>query len=175
MIDPFALSRQPHSNPTSAPAGKRSPGELPGTAILCRLSLLAGLAAILAGCSSGGVSEAESIPTISPESVTAEEVEKYATAILAIEQKRELAYSDIQQLTNNQQVPDVTCTERNKVNSLDSNIREIAVNYCNQAKEIGEGQGLTIEKFNAITATAQSDSELQKRIQNELVRLQSSS
>lgn len=175
MTNPFALSRQPHSSQTSAPAAKRSPGELPWTAILYRFGLLAGLAAILAGCSSGGVSEAESIPTISGESVTAEEVEKYATAILAIEQERQKAYDDIQQITNNQQVPDVTCTQRNEVNGLGNDIKKIAVNFCNKAKEIGEGQGLTMEKFNAVTATAQSDSELQKRIQNELVRLQSPS
>jgi hypothetical protein len=109
---------------------------------------------------------------VSAKSITSEEVENYARTVLAIEPSRQTAYSEIQKLTNEENVPDVTCTEVSSVAALPTNIQDIAVNYCNQSKKIGESNGLTISQFNAITVSAQSDSELQKRIQNELVRLQ---
>jgi hypothetical protein len=109
---------------------------------------------------------------VSGESISAEEVENYAKTVLAIEPSRQSAYTEIQQLINDEQFPDVTCTQSDTIATLPSNIRDIAVNYCNQSKQISESQGLTLSQFNTITASAQADPELQKRIQNELVRLQ---
>jgi len=48
----------------------------------------------------------------------------------------------------------------------------IAVEYCNKSKKIVESNGLTIDKFNAITMTVQSDPNLEKRVQAELLELQ---
>jgi hypothetical protein len=133
--------------------------------------LLAGLTAILAGCSSNQVSDSQtSIPTVS--SIRAEEVENYAKAVLAIEPKRQEAYNEIQKMTNDEQVPNITCNKADTITALAKSVQDVAVNYCNQAKKIGEGQGLTMSQFNAITVSAQSNPELGKRIQNELVRLQ---
>jgi hypothetical protein len=104
--------------------------------------------------------------------VSAEEVENYAKAVLAIEQSRQAAYNEIQQIINEEQVPNFNCLQADTIYALPGNVRDIAVNYCERAKDIGETQKLTMTQFNAITVTAQSDSELLKRIQNELVRLQ---
>lgn len=112
------------------------------------------------------------MPTVT--SLTAEEIESYAKAILAIEQSRQVASKEIQQMTNNNTVPDINCTKAESIAALPKNIQGIAVNYCKQSKTfIDETQGLTMAKFNAITVTAQSNPELQQRLQSELVRLQS--
>jgi hypothetical protein len=141
--------------------------------VFLTLGWLVGLTAILAGCSSNSASETPTeIPTVSGDSISAEEVENYAKTVLAIEPSRQSAYNEIQQLINDEQFPDVTCTQSDTIATLPSNIRDIAVNYCNQSKQISESQGLTLSQFNTITASAQADPELQKRIQNELVRLQ---
>jgi hypothetical protein len=132
-----------------------------------------GLLAVLAGCSSQAVSDNPSpIPTVSAESVTAQEVENYAKAVIAIEPIRQEAYQEVQQNTNDQAVPDVSCTQPDSITALPNNLKKIAVNYCKQAKKIGEDQGLTMSRFNEITVTAQTDAILQQRIQNELLRLQ---
>lgn len=135
------------------------------------MAWLLGVTAIISSCSSNSASETPSpIPTVT--SVSAKEVENYAKAVLAIEQIRLSAYNDIQQIINEEQVPNFSCTQADTIYALPGNVRDIAVNYCERAKDIGETQGLTMTQFNAITVTAQSDSELLKRIQNELVRLQ---
>lgn len=134
---------------------------------------LVGLTVVLAGCSPASVSD--SSPSISPvpgDSISSEEVQNYAKAVLAIEQSRQEAYTEIQQLTNDEQVPDITCTQADTIAVLPLDVRDIAVNYCNRAKEFVENQDLTMSQFNTITVSAQADQNLQTRIKNELIRLQ---
>jgi hypothetical protein len=192
MKNPFALLCQPDlsrirerdsaslMSPQASPLAKLGASaaklyfrELRTLRVLSTLGWLVGLTAILAGCSSNSASETSTeIQAVSGESISAEEVENYAKTVLAIEPSRQSAYTEIQQLINDEQFPDVSCTKSDTIATLPSNIRDIAVNYCNQSKQISESQGLTLSQFNTITASAQADPELQKRIQNELVRLQ---
>jgi len=139
--------------------------------LLVILAWFAGFTAILAGCSSTPASNSPSpIPAVArPKD---EEIESYARAVLSIETNRRVAFEEIQKMTNNQTVPDVTCTETKSIAALSKNLQEIAVNYCERSKKFIEDEGLTMDKFNAITVSAQSNMELQQRIQNELVRLQ---
>lgn len=124
---------------------------------------------LLTGCSSKGASNSPTpVPTIT--SVTTEEIKSYAKAVLAIEPKRQEAYKEIQKDLKDEKVPEIVCTRADTITSLAKNVQDIAVNYCNQSKKIGESH-LTMQKFNAITLSAQTDQELQKRIANELVRL----
>lgn len=140
--------------------------------VLLSIGWLSGLATMLVGCASPPAAESPSpAPTVT--SLTAEEIESYAKAILAIEQSRQVASKEIQQMTNSNTVPDITCTKAESIAALPKNIQGIAVNYCKQSKKyIDETQGLTMAQFNAITVTAQSNPELQQRLQSELVRLQ---
>lgn len=141
--------------------------------IASTLGCLAGLTAILVGCSSNQVSDSPTpIPTVPAKSISSEQVKNYAKAVMAIEPKRQAAYSEIQKITNDEKVPDINCTKKDSIAALGKNIQDIAVNYCKQAKKIGQTQGLTIAQFNTITASAQSDTELRQRIQNEILRLQ---
>ncbi|MBE9130036.1 MULTISPECIES: DUF4168 domain-containing protein [unclassified Coleofasciculus] len=137
------------------------------------LCCLAGLTIILSGCNSAPDSDSSaSIPIVPAESVTPEEVQNYARAVMAIEGNRQEAYTEIQQMLDQEPVPDVTCTASDTVTALPSSVRDIAVNYCQNAKKIGESHGLTMVQFNTITASAQADPDLQRRIQNEMIRLQ---
>jgi hypothetical protein len=139
--------------------------------LLVTIAWFAGFTVILAGCSSTPASNSPSpMPTVT--SLKSEEIESYARAVIAIENKRREAYEEIQEMTNNQTVPDVTCTETKSIAALSKNLQEIAVNYCELSKKFIENEGLTMDKFNAITASAQSDLKLQELIKNELVRLQ---
>lgn len=130
---------------------------------------------MLVGCGGPPVAESPSpLPTVT--SLSAEEIERYAKAILAIEQSRQAASKEIQQMTNSDTVPDISCTKAESIADLPKNVRDVAVNYCKQSKKyIIENQKLTIAQFNAITVTAQSNPDLQQRLQSELVRLQNNS
>lgn len=139
--------------------------------VVSAIAWLAGLTAILVGCASNSASNSPTpIPTVS--SVSAEEVKNYAKAVLAIESSRKSAYTEIQKITNEQKVPDITCTKADTIAPLAKSIQDIAVNYCNQSKKIGESHGLTMNQFNAITISSQTNPDLKRRIHNELVRLQ---
>ena len=179
MTNPFALLYQPSSRRIlardryGASAVKPYRRKSLIIKVVSTIGWLAGLTGVLVGCSSNQASDSPTpTSTVSAKSITSEEVENYARAVLAIEPSRQTAYSEIQKLTNDEPIPDVTCTKADTIAPLPKKIQDIAVNYCNQSKKIGESYDLTMPQFNAITVSAQSDSELQKRIQNELVRLQ---
>lgn len=140
--------------------------------LLVAMGWFAGITAILTGCGSNPASESPT-PTPMVTSATSEDIENYARAILAIEPIRQAAYEEIQKMNNNETIPDVNCTKSESLAALSKNIQGIAVNYCQRAKKfIDDTEGLTMDKFNAITSSVQSNPELQQRIQNELVRLQ---
>lgn len=132
---------------------------------------LAGLMMLLAGCSTNKAANSPTpIPTMT--SVSTEQLKNYARAVLAIEPKRQEAYKEIRKsFDDDQNVPEIVCTRTDTIASLAKNVQDIAVNYCNQSKKIAESNSLTIQQFNGITLSAQTDQELQKRIYNELVRL----
>ena len=104
--------------------------------------------------------------------ITSDEVQNYARSVLAIEPVRQEAYNQIKQITGDRDVPAIACHQPNSLNNLNRDIREIAVDYCNQSIAIVEQNDLTIGRFNVITTSQQSDPDLQQRIQEELIRLQ---
>ncbi len=142
-------------------------------AVISTFVWLAGFAVILTGCSSKSVSDSVSsdspTPSLSASSISSEQVNNYAKAVLAIEQKRQEASEEIQKLSNNEKVSEISCTQPETIKALDQSIQSIAVNYCKKAKQFIQDQGLTVAQFNGITDKAQSDSELRTRIQNKLL------
>lgn len=101
------------------------------------------------------------------------EIRSYARAVLGIEPRRQTAFNEIQAIMGaGKSIPDVVCNETRTINQLDKAVRDIAVNYCTQAKSIIETNELTITRFNEITQRQQADPALQKRIQAELQSLQ---
>ncbi len=103
-----------------------------------------------------------------------DDIQAYAQSILEIEPIRRRAYDEIKRLLGSADVPPIACHRPSSFNSLDRNIRQIAVNYCHDSMQIVERIGLPSERFNAITTALQSDSALANRVQQELIQLQQS-
>ncbi len=104
--------------------------------------------------------------------VTSQEVQSYARSVLAMEPYREAAFGEIQQITGSNDVPVVACHRPSSLSNLPENIRDIAIDYCNQAIAIVERNGLTITRFNQITVSHQSDATLRSQIQGEICKIQ---
>ncbi|OLT59572.1 DUF4168 domain-containing protein [Moorena bouillonii] len=145
------------------------------TKFIYPLGWLAGMIVVLVGCSSSPDPDpTAAIPTVASSEVKSQELKNYAKAVLAIDQNRQGVYEDIQEFTKDKDkiVPEINCTQVKTIAALRRNIRDLAVNYCKRSKTIAESHDLTISRFNSITVSAQSDQKLQRRIHNELVRLQ---
>ncbi len=108
------------------------------------------------------------------QSVSNQEVQQYARSVLTMEPYRETAFSKIQQITGSNDVPVVACHRPSSLSNLPENIRDIAIDYCNQAISIVESNGLTITRFNQITVAHQSDASLRGKIQGEICKIQGS-
>ena len=100
------------------------------------------------------------------------DVKNYARAVLAVEEVRQLSYRDIKKIVGSSGIPAIACHKPKSLQGLPQNVRVIAVEYCNKSKKIVESNGLTIDRFNAITVNVQSDPNLEKRVQAELLELQ---
>jgi hypothetical protein len=107
------------------------------------------------------------------QSVSDQEVQSYAQSVLAIEPIRQAAYNKIKQISGSSEVPVVACHRPSSLSNLPESIRDIAVDYCNQAIAIVERNNLTITRFNQITVAHQSNPGLSDRIQQVINQLQS--
>lgn len=105
------------------------------------------------------------------QAVSNPELTNYARAVLVMEPIRQTAFNEIKKIIRGD-IPPIVCHKRQSLNALPRNARKIAVNYCNRSKQIVESNGLTINRFNAITVNLQNDSSLKRRIHNELIRIQ---
>ena len=103
------------------------------------------------------------------------EVTKYARAVLVMEPVRQAAFNQIKSVIGSGDVPPIVCHKPQSLDALPGDARNIAVTYCSRSKEIVESNGLTIGRFNTITMNLQNDSNLKKRIQDELIRIQKAS
>jgi hypothetical protein len=106
------------------------------------------------------------------QSVSRQDIKRYARVLLLIEPLRQTAYTNIKKILGSGEVPNIVCTEPNSLRSLPGEARKIAIDYCNQSKKISTDNGLSPARFNAITSQAQSDASLKTEIQNELLLLQ---
>jgi hypothetical protein len=102
---------------------------------------------------------------------TADQIKRYATAVLLIETQRKQAYQEILRILG-KSPPAITCNQRESFNNLPANAQRIAVDYCNNSKKIVQDSGLTAAQFNTITNRISSDDNLRRRVQNEMIRLQ---
>lgn len=107
------------------------------------------------------------------QAVSNTEVTKYARAVLVMEPVRQTAFNEIKKMIRGD-IPPIVCHKSKSLNALPDNARKVAINYCKRSKEIVESNGLTINRFNAITVNLQNDSNLKRRIHNELLRIQNS-
>lgn len=129
---------------------------------------------------------ARSVPTMVPamawaqETVSDDEVMSYARSVLQMEGPRNTTYTEIKDLLRQVDVDisqvDMSCTNSHNLNQIPrrvrSQVRELLVNYCNRARDIVEANGLSPDRFNAITNAHRQDEALAERIRRALMQLQ---
>ena len=110
---------------------------------------------------------------------TTEEISQYASAVLEMDGYRTEAYTQIKDilLSVNMDIGevDVSCSSQDisgVPRSVRRDVEDILFGYCNRAREIVEGYGLSAQRFNEITTAHQHDNTLSEKIQQELIRLQ---
>ena len=106
---------------------------------------------------------------------TDEEVSNYAAAVLAMENMRQRAYAEISDIMVSRGLDvtryDLRCLSASTLDLprvVRRPVRILLINYCNDAKEIVEDTGLTVQLFNSITVTHRQDEELAEQIQSEI-------
>jgi hypothetical protein len=150
----------------SAPNFKRNCFRSVIVATLASVGLLSGIVPGLSGNSPQLVSSNSAYA----QDVSKSDLTNYAKAVLAMEPLRLSAYNEIKKIVGS--VPSIVCNQEQISKGLPKNAQGIAINYCNQSKKIIISNDLTTELYNKITVQLQSDSNLQKKVQNELIRLQ---
>jgi Domain of unknown function (DUF4168) len=100
------------------------------------------------------------------------EMTSYGKAMLAMEVPRQQAFDEIKKLVGGNEMPKIVCNDSNSMNNLPGKAKNIAVNYCNQAKKIVEDNGLTTDRFNRITVEVQNSKKLQSDMTTILIKLQ---
>lgn len=109
-----------------------------------------------------------------------DEVVSYARSVLEMDSYRSQAYTDIKNLLMgaNYDVAqvDLACPNTRSLNQVPrqvrNEVRNIVVGYCEKAREIVEANGLSVRRFNEMSAAHNSDSVLTERIYNALIQLQ---
>lgn len=135
---------------------------------LTTVGLLSGLAPDLSGHSAAFFFSSAAYA----QAVSDTEVKNYAQAVLQAEPVRQEALDEIMTIIGSKNASSIVCHDPNSLDGLPNNARNVAVDFCNQYKDIVESQKLTITRFNEITVNLQKDPNLEKRIQNELLRIQ---
>jgi hypothetical protein len=100
------------------------------------------------------------------------EVKSYAISLLKMEPLRQGAYDDIKKIMAGKEPPRIICSDSNSVNSIPTQAQGIAVKYCQSSQKIVTENGLSVNRFNEITAQIPDNPGLQKRIQEELIKIQ---
>jgi hypothetical protein len=100
------------------------------------------------------------------------EVKSYAQAVLKAEPVRQAASDEIKKILGSENTDSIVCHNPESLDTLPDSAQNVAVDFCNEYKNIVEGYGLTITRFNEITVNLQNDPNLEKRIQRELLRIQ---
>lgn len=149
---------------------------------LIPLGWLMSLTALVSGCATAPSVSSQvvepvppSLPPVPPVILSEEEVSNYATTVLAIETVRQESFTEMQQAVSPGTLPpNFVCNQPDTVADLPKKAQTIAVDYCTQAKQISESNGLSLTRFNEITANLATDTTLQQEIQEELIRQQRS-
>lgn len=122
----------------------------------------------------GSAALAQSL-TVSPD-----EIMGYARSVLEMEGPRAAAYNEIRALLTGTNVDinsiNLRCTATNTLNQLPrnlrNNVRTIILNYCNEASQIVQSNGLRSDRFDAITAAYPQDPTLAEQIRTALMQIQ---
>lgn len=98
---------------------------------------------------------------------SAEQVQRYARAVLMMEPVRQTAYQEVQRIMKGS-VPGDVCRQ----GSVPRSVKDICSRFYTRSAQIILSNRLSIADFNSITRRLQGDAGLRNRIQQEMVRQQ---
>jgi hypothetical protein len=148
---------------------------------------ITGLSIALTGVSMPGAMQAKplvlGVAQAQDNDISSGEITSYAASVLEMDPYRTQAYDAIKNLLSgidhDMSAVDMSCTGTANLNQLPRNVRgevrSIIVNYCNQASQIVESNGLTVRRFNTITAAYPQDPGLAEQIRTALIQIQQQS
>ncbi len=91
------------------------------------------------------------------------DLRNYATALMAIEPIRQSALAQVRASAGGT-LPNLVCNQPSTMEGLNTEAKSLFVNYCNKCEAIASSRGLSIERFNQITQSVRSNSQLQNRV-----------
>jgi Domain of unknown function (DUF4168) len=91
------------------------------------------------------------------------DLRNYAIALMEIEPIRQSALAQVRASTGGT-LPNLVCNQPNTMEGLNTEAKSLFVNYCNKCETIASSRGLSIEKFNQITQSVRSNSQLQNKV-----------
>ncbi|MGF1492556.1 MAG: DUF4168 domain-containing protein [Microcoleaceae cyanobacterium] len=105
---------------------------------------------------------------------TDEEIANFTRAALALEARRHQVFNEIKKIVGS--VPRIACNQNGSIEALPrGTAQQLATSYCEEAEKIVKARGLTINRFNEIRDSLQTNPRLQQRFEAEIRRLQQSS
>lgn len=102
-----------------------------------------------------------------PAHAQSSDVAKYAKAAYEIEKLRQSRYAEAKRLMGGN-VPGDVCRQQD----IPGNVRSICDSFLSESRQIIERNGMTATQFNEMTRRKDRDANLQRQIQQELLRLQ---
>lgn len=91
------------------------------------------------------------------------DLRNYATALMEIEPIRQSALAQVRASAGGT-LPNLICNQPNTMEGLNTDAKSLFINYCNRCETIASSRGLSIERFNQITQSVRSNSQLQNRV-----------
>ncbi|MDJ1173861.1 DUF4168 domain-containing protein [Roseofilum capinflatum] len=130
---------------------------------------IAALAISFSACGSSPQESNSSAAPVDPVTLTPEEVQNYARVILEIEPIRQVALGRAQTLVDSGVAPIIICNDPQSMAGLSSEVIEVVVNFCTEAKAINAQYGFTPTRFNDITRNLATDTQLKAQIDEALL------
>ena len=93
------------------------------------------------------------------------DLRNYAAALMEIEPIRQSALTQVRANAGGK-LPNLVCNQPNTMEGLNSEAKSLFINYCDRCETIAASRGLSIERFNQITQSVRSSSQLQNRVRS---------
>jgi len=175
----------PALTPVSSPRRFSYPGLCPssiangnswrGWGLMVTVGLVVGLAGGLAGCGGSESAPQRQSDRNAASKAAVSEVDPaiaYARSVWEIEPKRQATLDAIAAEIGSDKLPGLSCDQPKSLRILRGDARRMMIGYCNDARAIVERHRLNSDEFNQITIALESDTDLRKAVEAELLRLQ---
>lgn len=96
----------------------------------------------------------------------------YARILWEIERERDAAYDALTAEIASDKLPPLNCDQPKSLKVLRGAARDIAVGFCNTARDIVERARLTSDEFNELSRAREADPTIRATIEAELLRIQ---